>query len=188
LRQIGLQLLGCEQGLIGQQHHALDAVAQLADVAGPRMLRQRVQRFGAEVHVFLVRLVGAVHKVQGQLADVARALGQRWQPDRDHVQAVVQVLPKAPGLHFGRQVAVGGRHQAYIDLDFALAAQPHHGAFLQGAQQLGLQGQGQLPDFVQKNGATVCLLEPAGPGLVGPGEGTTLMAKQLRLEQGVRNR
>jgi hypothetical protein len=46
----------------------------------------------------------------------------------------------------------------------ALATQAHQRAFLQRAQQLGLQRQWQLADFVQKDGAGVGLLEPAGAG------------------------
>ena len=134
-----------------------------------------------------MRLVGAAHKVQRQRADVLAPLGQRGQVDRDHVQAVVQVLPKAAGLHIGRQVAVGGRHQAHVDLDLALPAQSHQRALLQRAQQLGLHGQRQLANLVQKDGAAVGLLKPARTGCAGAGECAFFIAKQLRLEQRIRN-
>ena len=74
--EITLQLFACDQCLIGQQNHALDAIAQFPNVAGPRLQGQSVQRFGAEVDVFLVGLVGPVDKVQGQFADVFLSLGQ----------------------------------------------------------------------------------------------------------------
>ena len=107
--------------------------------------------------------------------------------DRNHVQAVVQVLPKAAGLHIGRQVAVGGRHQAHVDLDLALPAQAHQRALLQRAQQLGLQGQRQLANLVQKDGAAVGLLKPARTGCAGAGERAFFVAEQFGFEQRIRN-
>ena len=122
-----------------------------------------------------------------QAADVLAPLAQRGQPDGDDVEPVKQIAAKAAVGHLGFQVAVGGHHNAHVDLDFALAAQPYHGAFLQGAQELGLHGQRQVTNFVQKNGALVRLLKPAGPLGGGAGERPALVAKQLGLKQRVWN-
>lgn len=45
---------------------------------------------------------------------------------------------------------------------------------MQGAQQLGLHGQRQVANFVQKNSAPVRLLKQAGPLGVGPSKSATL--------------
>ena len=56
----------------------------------------------------------------------------------DHVQAVVQILAEAPGLHIGRQVAVRGADDAHVHRLFLRGAQRAHRALLDGAQQFGL--------------------------------------------------
>ena len=126
--------------------------------------------------------------MQRQRANVFLAFPQGRQADRDHIQAVEQITPKGAALHVLRQVAVGGRHHAHLYRYFTLAAQPHQRAFLQRAQQLGLQGQRHVANFIQKNRALVGLLKPACPGVLRAGEGPALVAKQLGLKQRVRNR
>ena len=46
---------------------------------------------------------------------------------------------------------------------------------------------GKVPDFVQKKGSSVCLLEQADTRLLGVGERSFLVAKQLALEKVCRN-
>ena len=82
---------------------------------------------------------------------------------------------------------MGGRHQAHVDLDLALPAQAHQRALLQRAQQLGLHGQRQLANLVQKDGAAVGLLKPARTGCTGAGECAFFIAKQFGLKQRIRN-
>ncbi len=61
--------------------------------------------------------------------------------------------------------------------------------FLQHAQQLGLQRQRQVADFVEEQRAAVGHLELAdAPLALGAGEGARCGAEQLRLDQGFRNR
>jgi len=55
-------------------------------------------------------------------------------------------------------------------------------------QELGLEGQRQLRDFVQVERAALRVLELPGLAPMGPGEGPPLMPEQLGLEQIVRNR
>ena len=56
-------------------------------------------------------------------------------------------------------------------------------ALLQHAQQLGLQLERQLADFVEEDGAVVGQLEPANLRAVGAGVGALLAAEQLALDQ-----
>jgi hypothetical protein len=76
---------------------------------------------------------------------------------------------------------------AHVDLLLALAAQAQHRAFLQRAQQLGLQRQRQLADLVQEDGAAVGQLEPAGAFTMAAGEGAAFVAEQFALEQRLGN-
>ena len=54
---------------------------------------------------------------------------------------------------------------------------------LQHPQQLGLQRQIDLGDFVQQDRAAVGRLEAAGPRSVGPGKGALFVAEQLAFHQ-----
>ena len=69
-----------------------------------------------------------------------------------------------------------------------VAAHPEERPALQHPQQLHLGGQRDLADLVQEDGAAVGQLEPAQPPLGRAGEGALLVAEQLRLEQGLRQR
>ena len=69
-----------------------------------------------------------------------------------------------------------------------LAAQALDLALLQHAQQLGLQAERHLGDLVQQQRAAVRLLELAGVGAGGAGEGALLVAEQRRLEHVLGNR
>src|SRR5207244_62512 len=65
---------------------------------------------------------------------------------------------------------------------------PLHFAVLESAQQLRLDRQRQLADFVEKQGAAVRRLEHPGLGLDRTGERAADMAEQLALEQRVDDR
>src|SRR5262245_54353832 len=59
-------------------------------------------------------------------------------------------------------------------------------AFLEHAKQLRLDGWRHLANFVEKQNATVCLLDPSGFGGYRAGEGAALVAEQFGFEQLVR--
>ena len=55
--------------------------------------------------------------------------------------------------------------------------------FLQHAQNLGLRVGAHVGDFIEEEAAPVRLFEAANPLPVGSGEGSLLMAEQLRFQQ-----
>ena len=86
-----LEMRRSEQQVVGHQRGLLQHVAQLADVAAPRLLRQQIQRVGTQA---LVRQAAAPRDVFGQRLDqriqVSHALAQRRQADGQDIEAVVQ--------------------------------------------------------------------------------------------------
>ena len=137
--------------------------------------------------IALVGLVGSTQEVQRQRMDVVAAFAQAGQADGHDIEPVIQVLTEPACGHFGGQIPVGRGNQAHVDGHLAGAAQPHQGAFLQGTKKFRLQGQGQLPHFIQKNGSAMCLFKPALARLCSPGEGSAFMPEKLRLEQSFGN-
>ncbi len=122
-----------------------------------------------------------------QGADVLGPLAQRGHAQVHHIQAIEQVFAEGAVLDGFRQVAVGGGNDADVDLDRLGAANAVDLAFLNGAQELGLQARIHLADFVQQQGAAIGFLELADAPGDGAGEGTLLVTEQFRFQQVFRN-
>src|SRR6185312_8486321 len=92
----------------GQNHDALDIVAELADVAGPHMRLQYRHRILADLPL---RQAGRrrylVHEIVNQFRDVLAAFRQRRNADRHHRQPVVEILTESPFGNLFLQVARG---------------------------------------------------------------------------------
>jgi hypothetical protein len=78
---------------------------------------------------------------------------------------------------------VGGGDDPHVDLDCPAAADALELAFLQNAQQLGLERARDVADFVEEEGAAVRLLEAPLARLDCAGEGAAFVAKEFRFEQ-----
>jgi hypothetical protein len=79
---------------------------------------------------------------EGERGDVRRPLAQRDEAHRENVEAIIEVGAEAAFLDLERQVAVGRGDDPHVDLDRPGRADRDHLAFLQRAQQLGLQPSG----------------------------------------------
>src|SRR6478609_7398371 len=104
------------------------------------------------------------------------------------MQAVEQILAEPAILHVGDQVAVRGRHDAYVDLDRLARPDWLDLTLLDGAQELDLGSRWQFADLVEKQRAARRLDEFAGMTLGGAGERALFMPKQERFHEIVRNR
>ena len=145
-----------ERAAGGQEHGALDDVAQFADVAGPRIGLQRGQRVGLHagglLAVFLLEAHGEGLRQQGHVA-LAGAQGRDVQVhDGD---AVVEVHAEAPRLDLGLQVAVGRGDEAEVDAARHVFAQAIHLALFEHAQQVGLHVQRHFADLVEEQRAAL---------------------------------
>jgi hypothetical protein len=82
------------------------------------------------------------------------------------------------------KVAVGRGDNTDIDLRRARAAYRFELAFLQHAEQLRLELQRHVPNFVEKQSSTVCEREAADMGRDGAGESTSLVPRKARFREG----
>ena len=128
------------------------------------------------------RVVAAQEEL-GELREVLGALAQRRQLDRDDVEPVVEVLAEPAFLHRLLEVDVGGGDQAELGLDRLGAADALDLAFLNRAQQLGLQVEPQVADLVEEQRAVRRELELAELLAVRAGERAALVAEQRALGQ-----
>src|SRR5918996_75399 len=84
---------------------------------------------------------------------------QRRQLNAQGVQAVEQVLAKAPLPYFSEGVAVGRRDHTHVDVDGSVGTHAAYLAVLEGAQELHLERGAGLSDFVQKDRAALGLFK-----------------------------
>ncbi len=121
--------------------------------------------------------------------DVAGALAQRRHAQREDVEAVVEVVAELAGGDLGFQVDMRRGDHPHVECLDLIGAERLDLLFLQHAQQLGLQRQGQVADLVEEQRAAVGHLEFADARLaVGAGKGAGGGAEQFGLDQAFRNR
>src|SRR5262252_5587105 len=170
--------------LVATHHRPLDDIAQLADVAGPRVVAEAHHgRLVDPLDLPSVLLVELGDEGLYEERDVLGPLAQRRERDGQHVDPVVQVLPEGLVAHGLGGVAVGRGHDPNVDLDLRLATDPANHAVLQNAEVLHLESGAHLRDLVEEDGAAVSQLEEARLALVRAGERALLVAEELALHQ-----
>ena len=178
--------LGRRRRVAADAGRPLDVVAQLADVARPRMLEQRRDPRR------IADALGGVVELGGdrgdQQRDVVGALAQRRQRDLEDGEPVVEIGAEPAAVDVGAQVAVGRGDHANVDGDARRAADPLHGPALEHAQELRLQIEIEVADLVEEHRAAAGALERADPLAIRSGERAALMPEQLAREQRARRR
>jgi hypothetical protein len=100
---------------------------------------QQVHRLRRKpLHRFAIAFGIALEKVLRQLRNIFPALTQRRHINSHDVQAVIEILAKAPGAHLFRQIAMGGGNQPHINGKRLVAADALHLALLNRPQQTHL--------------------------------------------------
>ena len=169
---------------VGHRHRRLDRVLQLADVARPGVLQQRLHRLGVDLGdrrgAHRRELFEEVHRQQ---RDVLGPVAERRQVDPDHVQAVEEVGAEPAHLDLVLQPLVARGDDPDVDLDRLGPADPLERARLEHAEQLRLHRRRDVADLVEEQGAAVGELEPPFLAPIGAGERAPLVAEQLALEQ-----
>src|SRR5262249_279178 len=122
-----------------------------------------------------------------QFGDVLFVFAKRRNVDGNNVQAVVEVFAKRPFFESGPQVAISGRDEANVDLQRARPAQAFELALLQNAQELHLNGRGDVADLIEEERAFIGELKLARLGRESAGEGALLEAEQLAFKKIVRD-
>src|SRR5258708_1860472 len=96
-----------------------------------------------------------IYEMTHQQRNILGSLAQRGYRYRKNLQAIVQLNPElAIGDHF-RKIVVRGRHQADICRKCSRAPEPLKFFFLQSAEQLRLQFEGKVTDFIEQESPLV---------------------------------
>ncbi|MNG90731.1 hypothetical protein D3C79_496310 [compost metagenome] len=125
-----------------------------------------------------------MHKAVNQPGDIFPSFAQRRNREGDDVQAVIQIAPESAILHRLRQIAIGGRHDAHVDLHRVRGADPQHFTLLQHAQQTGLRIQRHFADLIEQQSAAIRQLKfPGGTAPARAGKGAIHVTEKLALHQ-----
>ena len=167
-----------------QQHGAVNGVFQFAHIAAPGVAQQQPlgdRGDGAIRHAIGFGIFAG--EMMRQSANVLGPFAQGRNAQIDDIQAIQKVFAEGAVLDRFGQVPVGGGDDADIHLDRLGAADPVDFAFLNGAQQLGLQARIHFADFVQQQGAAIGFFKLANAPGNGAGKGAFLMAEQFGFQQ-----
>src|SRR5580700_5848891 len=172
----------------GEYQGPLDKVFQFSDVSWPFPAHQSIHGFRGDGFNGLVHAPAMLpNEIADQKGNVAAPFAQRGQADRKDAQAVVEVTPELPFGHAVSQIAIGSRDQPYVDADRMSAAYPLELPILQHAQELRLQFQGKVANFVQKQRAPVGQFQSPDFLADCPGKCAFLVPEQFALQKPGRN-
>ena len=133
-------------------------------------------------------LGGADEEVVDQRRDLVAALAQRPERQADDVEAIEQILAESAVPDQAFEIGIGRGDDADVDGEGRRLAERTDFAGLEEAEQLWLQVEAELADFVEKERAVAGAADDAGVVAVGAGERAAAVAEQLAFEQVARAR
>ncbi len=153
------------------------------------MPHEDIQNFRANTaNVLAVLCVHVPQNMLDENRDVVLMLAQGRQMDVKHIQAEVEILAQLSAAHSLFCIFVRRCQHTHVDRRFALAPQAAHFAILEDAQQFRLRRRRHLADFIEQQRSCVGKFEAADPAFRRAGECAALVAENLALHQGFRNR
>ncbi|HSR57006.1 MAG TPA: hypothetical protein VLL57_02395 [Candidatus Binataceae bacterium] len=115
--------------------------------------------------------------------DVFLALPQRRQLYGKDAQPVVKILAETPFRDLLPEIAIGGRHDPYVNFASRVFTHPLELALLQDSKKLRLMGHWDFSHLVKEERPAVRVLESPGPIAHRACEGTPGMTEEFALEK-----
>ena len=167
-----------------EHHEAPDHVLELADITRPRVLLEQAHRLARDGgHLPVVLEAELAEEVLRQRGDLFPPRSQRGNGNRDHVEAIVEVLAELPARHQGGEIPIGGGDQSHVRGDELGPAHAEELPVLDDVQELGLQAERHLPDLIEEKGALMGELELARLSAMGAREGALFVPEELGLQE-----
>ena len=171
-----------------QDYQTLYEILQLSDVARPWIFLQDGQDIIADSFLGQTAFLSKfLQKIFNQQGDVLRTISQWRYLDGDDVQAIVEILPKPSLVDLPLQIFVGGSYDSNIHLDDLAAPHTLEALLFQNSQDFRLGFQAHVANFVQKKGAMIGQIKASPPPLIGAGESTSLVPKELAFNKILRD-
>src|SRR5882762_8828898 len=177
-------LIHGERLSIREDDRALDDVLKLADIPGPIVGSEPLERPCLDAPDFLASLLSkALDQILGQQRDVVGSVAERGDFDGNDIQPIVKVLAELALRDGAFQVAIARGQDADVHGDWLVASDPLELSFLQHPEQGGLGFGRQLADLVEEDRSALSRFETPDPALHGTGEGSLLVAEQLGCDE-----
>ena len=169
--------------MIAENRAPFHEVFQFADVSREGVGHEQLQGGRRDKLTVLGRREILPEEMVHQEGNILAPLPERRHLELNDVEPVKEIFPERvfPDLLF--EVAVRGGDDPDVGLLVGDPPDPPEFLFLQDAQQLSLELERHLADFVKKEGPTFRLFEETGPVDNGPGEGALLVAEELALHE-----
>ena len=118
-----------------------------------------------------------------QERDILPSLAKWWYLNRKNIEPVKQILPELMVADHQREIPMCRRDKANVNMSGLVASQPLELLFLQRVQQLWLQVQTNVADFIQEQRAVIGNLKTPAFLHQGASECTLLMVRRLLFRQ-----
>src|SRR6266478_216309 len=177
-------MIGVDGVTLGDEQHFADDVFELADIAGPILGRKSLKSIrvnGRFVDAEFGRVLAK--KKSDELGNVLFAFSERGKRNDDDAEAIEEVFAKLVGCDGGLKIAMGSGNHADIDGNGFFAAQALEGFLLKDAHELDLGAWSHVTDFVEKNCATIGLLEATDAAKFGAGKRAAFVTEKLALKK-----
>jgi len=172
----------------GEEDGAFDEVFEFANVSRPGIVSEGVHGFGGNVLDAFVELAAeALHEVADEEREIFGALAEGGDLDGENVQAVKEVAAEGALGNKFREVLIGGGDNADVHALGAVAAEAFEFLLLEDAKEFGLEFEGKVADFIEKESAAVGELEAANFLADGAGESAALVAEEFGFEKAAGN-
>src|SRR5258708_4937773 len=122
-------------------------------------------------------------EVAHKFRNICFSLAERWQRNRENIQAIVQILPEFTVTDHLPQVLIGRCDDTNIDARGTGAAYSLELALLEHPEQLRLKLHWHVSDFIQKQCAAVRQRKSADMRIDRPGKGPAFMPEKLAFEK-----
>src|ERR1700720_4019027 len=127
-------------------------------------------------------------EVAHKFRNIGFSLAERWQRNRENIQAIVQILSEFTVTDHLPQISIGRRDHTNIDARGTSAAYGLELALLEHAEQLGLKLQWHVSNFIKKQCAAVRQRKPADMRINRSGKGSAFVPEKLTFEKTGRHR
>src|SRR5258708_32414697 len=131
---------------------------------------------------------GLFDEVAHKFRNIRFSFAERWQRNRENIQAIVQILPEFTVTDHLPQVLIGRRDDTNIDARGTGAAYGLELALLEHTEQLRLKLHWHVSDFIQKQCAPVRQRKSSYMPIDRSGKGSALLPEKLTFEKTGRHR
>jgi hypothetical protein len=122
-------------------------------------------------------------KMSSEGQDIVGTLAKGRDSNRDHGEAEEEIFSKATFRDFLLEISIGGDDNSDVDGPNLIIADPSNLALLENPQQLGLEALADLPDLIQKEGASRRFFEETLTRAIGTGKRAALVSKEFAFEE-----